>query len=708
MDFQAPTALRPATSLRHAWPAVLLGIAVFWLFTGGAILAPLHLDWILNQEDPTQHYTGWNFFRHQPLWQFPFGKNTAFGETLGSSIVFTDSVPLMAFAFKPFAPWLPADFQYFGLWILLCFVLQSVFAWKVLSFFTQDRWLLAMGSCFFVLSPAMLFRLMGHEALVGHWLVLAAIYIFLRTEDGKWWRWALLVAAACLVHGYFVAMVGALWFTDFVRRIACRRMAGRAAVGELLAVIGALLLTTWMAGYFYPGSMREQGFGKYRFNLFAPFNPLNMFSAFWSSTVYTEGEIEGFAYLGTGMLALGGLAVVAWLVPGRRPRAAWSTLVPVLLSSALFLAYAVSNKVAWAGQELWSYEVPAVGQDITSVFRASGRFAWPVLYWLQFGILAGVLLRLRPRFAHAVLALCLAVQVADLSAASRYFRDRWSDPYVPELFSSFWAQTHGRYGRLAFAPVVRKPRGGAALALMASRHGMSVNSGYLARIDAERMEAVRLATERELLEGRFRADTLYIVDDDVLWVRLLPQLSPADLAADVDGHHVLAPAWCQGRGDCSVAATLAAIARDRPDITDFLPGGDAASRQRGGWGAAESLGTWTVGTDARLHIPVADTAGRLLTFEYDQLPSRALQGQRVDITVNGTLAAQWAHPSPKHVIRQIRVPAEVVARGHGVLDIALHLPDATSPSATGFNTDDRLLALYMQKIEMRRLNPDGE
>jgi len=37
--------------------------------------------------------------------------------------VFFDSIPLLAFLFKPFTSLLPEPFQYFDLWLLACFIL---------------------------------------------------------------------------------------------------------------------------------------------------------------------------------------------------------------------------------------------------------------------------------------------------------------------------------------------------------------------------------------------------------------------------------------------------------------------------------------------------------------------------------------------------------------------------------------------------------
>ncbi len=120
--------------------AMLLGFVAFLSITGGKILWPTNADWLM-KNDPAQHYLGWQFFRYSPLLQWPLGTNPNWEMDIGSPIVFSDSIPLLAFIFKPLNALLPDTFQYTGLWILICFSLQSLFAWKLLSLFTQDKWL---------------------------------------------------------------------------------------------------------------------------------------------------------------------------------------------------------------------------------------------------------------------------------------------------------------------------------------------------------------------------------------------------------------------------------------------------------------------------------------------------------------------------------------------------------------------------------------
>src|SRR5262245_27194605 len=121
------------------WLSILMGVFAFVGVTGGRILRPEYTDWLM-ETDPGSCFLGWQFFRETPIFQFPRGANPSYGTDLGNSIVNSDSIPLFAFLFKPFNSLLPPTFQYVGLWILCCFVLQAFFAYKLLAYFTKDKW----------------------------------------------------------------------------------------------------------------------------------------------------------------------------------------------------------------------------------------------------------------------------------------------------------------------------------------------------------------------------------------------------------------------------------------------------------------------------------------------------------------------------------------------------------------------------------------
>ena len=73
--------------------------------------------WLYKGNDSTTIQLGWYFFLNDD-WRFPLGSNPNYGEELGSSIVFSDSIPILALFFKLFKSFIPGNFQYFSFWFL--------------------------------------------------------------------------------------------------------------------------------------------------------------------------------------------------------------------------------------------------------------------------------------------------------------------------------------------------------------------------------------------------------------------------------------------------------------------------------------------------------------------------------------------------------------------------------------------------------------
>jgi hypothetical protein len=147
-------------------------------------------------------------------------------------VIFSDSNPLLALLFKPFNGWLPQTFQYFGLWLLACFVLQAWFAWKLLGLITDNPVLRLLGTGLLVFSPPMFLRTGGHLSLAGHFLILAALYLALHPALARRRRaWGVLLAATALVHAYLLVMVALLWVADLFAKVM---------IGQLVLLAGGL------------------------------------------------------------------------------------------------------------------------------------------------------------------------------------------------------------------------------------------------------------------------------------------------------------------------------------------------------------------------------------------------------------------------------------------------------------------------------------
>lgn len=98
----------------------------------------LHTSWLYPSGDLTQHYYGWVSFRNAD-WTFPLGLFNTLSYPNYASIMFTDSIPLFAIIFKAISFILPETFQYFGIFGLMCYILQGVFAFTLLRKFINSK-----------------------------------------------------------------------------------------------------------------------------------------------------------------------------------------------------------------------------------------------------------------------------------------------------------------------------------------------------------------------------------------------------------------------------------------------------------------------------------------------------------------------------------------------------------------------------------------
>ena len=89
------------------------------------------------EQDVQQHYAGWLFYRQSPI-SLPLCETDHLNWPDGTSIAFTDSIPLFAAFFRLLSPLLPGIFQYFGLYTALCFALQGGFAALLAGLFARS------------------------------------------------------------------------------------------------------------------------------------------------------------------------------------------------------------------------------------------------------------------------------------------------------------------------------------------------------------------------------------------------------------------------------------------------------------------------------------------------------------------------------------------------------------------------------------------
>lgn len=513
---------------KHRWSltGALLGALVFLILYGVRVLDPTCVDWILNNPspDPAQHYLGWVFYRRSG-WHLPYlGANYSAIYPYRTSILYTDSIPLLAVLGKLLGGVLPARFQYLGLWGLFCYAMQGGLAQALIARVggvrpgnTAKNWASVLGAGVLVLFPALNIRMFAHTALAANWLVLLALWLWLCAEQSEnrptaaklclWWGILGLLCAG--IHLYYLPMVGVVLVAACVQR-ALEKRGPAAVVLPVASFCGAALAELFVLGAFaanFAGYSNGYLSGADLANLFVP-----GLGASWEQEIY--------AGLGTTIAVV--LALAGLLVQHKQAGAFFRRHKNVVIAALVLLVLdaiaAMGNTVTFAGRTLFTVPIPQALMDFWAMFSSCARLAW--LAGMLLAVAAcGLVLRFWQGAAAAVLlALCAAAQGfgqrAELAKRFAAYHDAAYYESTTQLTDTAWEQlaASGQFTHLAFASFDFEHDEFWDLAAFAADHGWTSNSFYMGHMDGN-LAAVTLAGEMNALAP----DTLYaFVDEDAL------------------------------------------------------------------------------------------------------------------------------------------------------------------------------------------------
>ena len=673
-------------------------------------IAPLrvgNINWLfVSNPDPLTHYLGWAFYR-QSEWAFPIGLNPSYGLEISSSIVFSDSIPLFAIFFKLVQPLLPATFQYFGIWYLLCIVLQGWFGWKITSLISPDIWIRTFGLLLAIFSPPMLSRIGLHAALVGHFLILVAFYLIFCPNKKRFnLYWSLLLAVGALVQFYLFAMLLALWIASRLDKVVISKaVLTRNLILTLIATAIFILFILWQAGYFAvtASSANEFGFGLYRMNLLSIFNPRNNYAdSSWSyllpalpepnslylssNTRLSEGSHEGFNFLGLGIIGLIPFAVFGAVKQFSFCKRQVSENLFLFICLLLLWIFALSNNVS-IGALNFHYEIPAQLIPLLSIFRCSGRMFWPVFYSIIF-IQIVIVVRVYPaKVARLILGICCLIQLADTSAGWMALETRLqqNSKITPtNLFiNPFWGSAAKHYNSIRVEPLINGQFQARweHVAPFAVKNHLGTNAVYLARIDQIKLNTANITFETQLSTRELNQQSLYVLDDSKILPALLNMDRQNDLLAKIDNFVVLAPGWkaCEScpqvpegleiknkilRPQAGKAIEFNAT---NNNLKLLLAGGH-------GWSDSSREGVSTKDAEAKMVLPMPDGVNiRYVTLAFRNIgassnyPSFSMNGAAINVKIyemNGETLFQL--PISARVSAQGYVPIEINTKNKAV------------------------------------------
>lgn len=696
-----------------------LGIVSFLIVVGPRVLNPMNIAW-LEVGDPATNYLGWLFFRNSP-WTFPIGLNPRYGLELSSSILYSDSNVLLALLFKPFSSLLPTPFQYFGIWLLVCFCLQAWFSWKLIGLISDNVLIRLLGSGLFIFSPPMIARNHYVINLSSHFLIIAALYIsFNPTMSRRRLSWGVLLAVSAMVHPYLLVMISLIWTADLSRRALKEEVLTWSVVITELAILLIIVgIICWQSGYFSiddGGSIG--GFGYYRMNLLSILDSNGWSYLLKDIAAAEDGEYVGFNYLGSGVLFLL-ISAIPILI------GSWSQFIHTVKKYVyLFIlllclsVYAVSNNIGFGPLDFAYYYLPDSVLKVFGIVRASGRMFWPVFYAIIFSIVFLVVQMYKKR-TIIFLTLAFIIQVVDTSAGWREVRKGLmadqSRMWSTSLIDSFWKEAAEKYKKVRHILPSNLVEGWKSLATYAGINGLGTDAVYLSRVDNMAVTDAQKKASRILRSGDFEQDSLYILADDSLRRAAISVDKDSTLLAKIDGLNIVAPGWksCMECSHIENEITLSDFLTPLKYGERFLFGHQDSGVYYldDGWSYPEDWGTWSNGSSATMSLPIPPQQVDSILIEANAFvsPSHdAIANQRLTVSINGIPAADLvlSEPSPSitepATVFEIKMPEAVKQKsGDEYFELLFNFPDATSPRDVGLSEDTRELALGLVALTVR-------
>lgn len=512
---------------RWAIAAAIAAFAAFWfgLMGGFNVLDPRSTDWML-AGDWHGHYFCSLFTRNGP-WGFPLGQAPDLMYPHGSSAAFGDCLPFMSVAVKMLGPLFPFGGQGFGVWMLLVLILLGLTGARLLAVWEKDPFVLAVAGMLFITNPIITSR-SGHPQFFTQFPIVALVGLGLipvrSLLAGRRVAIAALALGAftCSINGYLAAMAMVLTFAVMLRLLLTRcGMSRREQLLWLLAAPVATLSTFALFGYFVGfnrplAELTAEGFGQFSADLGTFWNPMGAANArLWPTFPANGRQWEGFAYLGLGVLVLLALRLVLAIRHRRElpERSRLLEFLPITVAALGCMAYATSSHVTFHGKLLFNLsEFYSHFGSLTSVFRGSGRFAWPLhalLTWVALGTLFAF--RGNVFWQRHLIAGALLLQVADLNLS----RDRFHGPFprFEPLANPVWNASREGYDHIVVHPIMAQwacPYDeGVVIKLSweAYRNHLTINSGLVGRNPPE----VKAACMKHLLPAQLDPRSIYVV-----------------------------------------------------------------------------------------------------------------------------------------------------------------------------------------------------
>ncbi|MDD3004336.1 DUF6311 domain-containing protein [Flavobacterium sp.] len=506
----------------------VITLVFFYICYGLAIVNPTNINWLMSAyHDWGQHYLGWAFYRNDP-WSFPLGTIESYNYPVGTNIGFTDSIPLLGLLLKPFSAFLPEDFQYIGFWLLLCYFLAAIYTGKILKLYTSNKLIIIGAVLIVITNPVLLFRTI-HPALSAHFLILGSIYNYLRPSIDQSKRinyhQIILFLISSALNPYIAAMIFGFNIIVplkhfFIDKSICLKKLILYPVVSIVSFL-SYWIVLGMIEFNTPTSVASvEPFSVYSLNL----------NSFWDSYGYYSKilpdlgrldprQYEGFAYLGIGMIIFtifNAMYLIYGSIKGKINNKFYKKWSLLLLLCILMLLFAITNVWTFGTNVIATLPLPKIIEKIGFIFRASGRFVWPMYYLILIGCFIIITKIKVPNIYKSVIIIALTLlQLYDIQE----LYNRWnftSGTFKTKLQDEKWIAVMKNFEDIIIYPPfdynysINYNNDYQDLSYLALKANKPISNGYVARANVIKAQNFNSQLGIELSSGKINPKRLFI------------------------------------------------------------------------------------------------------------------------------------------------------------------------------------------------------
>lgn len=509
----------------------LVGLVLFYKIYGYGVIGITNVEWLLSGGDLTRSYLGWVSYRNSP-WHFPLWltDNLITGEIV--SILYTGSVPLLAIIFKLFRSILPVHFQYFGLYGLICFIIQGGLSAIIFRKYTKNYLYCALGAVLMIVCPVLLEDMFTDMSFAGHFVVLVPIYLWVYREDFKELQTKIYVGIALgilavFVSYYFFVIMGIVLLGYAVEEAITDKKIGGSLVLMVFYAITFILGFAVLGGFHnqfsdthIDGTMNNtnlnalwntNGFGTAATNIMQKQTGTFFLKGL---SLASSGQHDGFAYLGLGIIFMligsGSIYLLDFKKDKLKDKVSAGRIFGMITIIIVTLVFAIGSSLTFGVTQIAEISYQSQFQQLIGMFKHSGRFIIIIVYMITLFGIANLIKQNKPYAIVVVLVGAIILQTFDIkNICGDYSRYNYTSTIDTGALDTLGCNNVVIIGNADYAYT----KTGYDLAIYAVTNKKSINMFPLSRSMYDKTTQIVQSYMYELESGVARPSTLYIFAD---------------------------------------------------------------------------------------------------------------------------------------------------------------------------------------------------